>query len=147
MNQSTSRGARRPRQQGFTLMEIMVVIAIIGLLMTLVAPKVMQNLREANVTATKATMKGIIQPALENYKRHHGGKVPDSLQELTQPNSENMGESYLSSEHLIDAWKENYVYTKLNARKFELMSYGADGIEGGENDDADIYLNKEDGGL
>lgn len=140
---SPTRNTRRARaRQGFTLMEIMVVIAIIGLLMTLVAPQVYNRLREANVTATKAKMANIIQPAIEDYKRHHGGKVPDSLQELTQPNKQNLGEPYLTEDQILDAWQEQFVYTKISGRKFELYSYGADGMDGGEADEADIYLNK-----
>lgn len=140
---SNTQNTRAARTQGFTLMEIMVVIAIIGLLMTLVAPQVYNRLREANVTATKAKMANIIQPAIEDYKRHHGGKVPDSLQELTQPSKQNLGEAYLTDEQIMDAWQQPFVYTKTSSRKFELMSYGADGMDGGENDDADIFLNKD----
>ena len=130
--------AHRRRDAGFTLMEIMVVIAIIGLLLTLVGPQIYNRLKEAKVTTAKGQMATVLKPALEDFRRHHN-KFPDSLEELTQPSEKNFGESYLLEGQLMDPFGNPYVYTRISNSKFELMSQGADGLEGGEGEDADIH--------
>ncbi len=131
------RNPPRRRHAGFTLMEIMVVIAIIGLLLTLVGPQVFNRLKEARVTTAKGQMSTIIKPALEDFRRHFN-KYPDSLEELTQPSAKNFNDSYLSQAQLLDPWEYPYHYTRISNSKFELVSFGADMLEGGEGEDADI---------
>jgi general secretion pathway protein G len=132
---------RRPASRaGFTLIEIMVVIAIIGLLATIIAPNVMRHFREAQVTTTKAKMTNVKQ-AIEEY-RMKNSKLPDSLDILLEPDEKNMGNGYLEEqENIQDAWGNTLQYVK-QGNKFDLMSLGADGIEGGENEDADIHSSK-----
>ena len=136
--QKDRRGAR-----GFTLIEIMVVIAIIGLMVTLVAPNVMNKLREATVTTTKTKMTQL-QGFIEDYRRHHS-RVPDSLADLTQPSEKNLGEAYIDDyEKLRDAWENEFLYSKTGSQKYEIRSLGADGVEGGENDDKDLSSSKNE---
>lgn len=130
---------RRPhaRQRGFTLMEIMVVIAIIGLIATFVGPGIMNRMTEAEITGTEVKMK-TLKGVIADYRRHHS-KVPDSLDELTQPNEKNLDQAYVDTmEDIQDTWGNPFIYIRKDSRNYELISYGPDGLEGGEGADADI---------
>jgi general secretion pathway protein G len=135
------------RQAGFTLIEIMVVIAIIGLLVTLVVPNVMDRLTEGKITATKARMT-TVGSIIQTYRRHYS-EVPETLQILLQDSDKNFGNPYIDDPVLlIDAWDNEFFYTRINRSKYEIVSYGADGVEGGEFAEADIssIANKMPGG-
>lgn len=124
--------------RGFTLMELMVVIAILGLLVTLVAPNVWNVFRQGNVRTAQAQIKGF-EGAIGQYRSVHGGKIPDSLDVLVQPDPQNFNESYLSQEAIpLDPWGNPYEYKKLSSSKYEIISRGADGVPGGSDDDEDI---------
>ncbi|MBM3984213.1 MAG: type II secretion system protein GspG [Planctomycetes bacterium] len=128
------------RKAGFTLIEIMVVVAIIGLLLTLVAPRFFGQQREAQVTITKAKMSQLKLP-IESYRRHHS-KLPESLEALLEPAEKNFNDPYVESEdELKDAWGNFFQYEKLSSSKYDIISLGADGVEGGEADDAEIHSN------
>jgi|SoiMethySBSTD1v2_1073268.scaffolds.fasta_scaffold460722_2 general secretion pathway protein G len=135
------RQARPAASAGFTLIEIMVVIAIIGLLATIIAPNVVRHFKEAQVTTTKTKM-ATVKQALDEYRMKHT-KLPDSLEVLLEPDEKAMGNAYLEQENIQDAWGNPFQFTK-QGNKFDIISLGADGIEGGENEDADLHSNKSE---
>jgi general secretion pathway protein G len=126
---------------GFTLIEIMVVIAIIGLLATIIAPNVVNKFKQAQITTTKSKMANVKQ-ALDEYRMKHS-KLPDSLDVLLEPDEKNLGDPYVEQDNLLDAWGQPFQFVK-QGNKFDIISLGADGIEGGENEDADLHSNKSE---
>ena len=127
------------RAAGFTLIEIMVVVAIIGLLATLVAPNVIKYLRSSKVTVTQAKLKGLKQPIQQYYMIH--SRIPESLDELMAEDEMNMKEAYIESrEEILDAWGNEIRFERMSNSKYDLISLGADGVEGGEADDRDLHL-------
>ena len=120
-------------QSGFTLIEIMVVVFIIGLLAALVVPKVVGNTDKARVAKAKADIRAI-EEAAGLYKLDYG-RYPASLDVLTQTGRANP-EGYLSRVP-VDPWGNEYVLAS-DGRQIVVRSLGADGAEGGEGYDADI---------
>jgi general secretion pathway protein G len=128
----------RSVRAGFSLAELMVVIVIIGLLATLVVPNVVAKLGKANRTKAKADIVAL-DKAVEDYVIDNNGRYPDSLEQLVQENEH--GESYLKQTSVPkDPWGQTYLYEppSSGSRKFRVISYGSDGVPGGEGDDADI---------
>lgn len=133
-------------QRGMTLIEIMVVLAIIGTITALVAVNVIDFLEDAKVDTTKIEMKNI-EDALAHYKRKHGSypTTEQGLQALVEkPTSGKIPENYPQNGYLPklpkDGWGEEFRYTSPGSagHDYEILSYGANKEEGGENRDADI---------
>jgi len=134
------------RNRGFTLIEIMVVVVIISVLIGLVAPNIMGRVDEAKVTAAKADIATMSQ-ALDMY-RIDNGHYPSTEQGLVSlvqkpsgsPEPKNWSPSgYMKKKELPkDPWGNDYEYMRYPDGRFELLSYGADGREGGEEYDEDI---------
>lgn len=137
----------RGAHAGFTLIEIMVVVVIIGMLAALVGPRVMGQSDEARVTSTRTQIASIVQ-AVQLYQLQNG--VPPTtnqglqalIEKPTMPpvprNYPNGG--YLNSKTLPkDAWGNDFIYLCPGERgEYDIISYGRDGREGGEGLDADI---------
>lgn len=121
------------RRAGFTLIEIMVVVLIIGLLIGTVGPNVYQALFSSqNKIAAQQIQR--LEDACDTYYMNNF-KFPESLDMLTEPGP--TGETILEVIPL-DPWKNEYEYELTPDRKVLITSYGADGAPGGEGQDTDI---------
>jgi general secretion pathway protein G len=131
------RAMKRRIQQGFTLIELMVVITILGLLASIAAVNVMSFLKKAKVENTKGSMRAIKSGIQTYYLKKN--RIPQSLSELC--GQEGDEDRILEMEEAPkDAWGGDFVYTPRDKRNYDLMSYGADGVEGGTGQDKDITL-------
>jgi general secretion pathway protein G len=135
---------RTSPQAGFTLIEIMVVVFILGLLVTLVAPKIIGRTDQARATKAAADIKGI-EEALHLYKLDmgHYPAGAQGLQSLLAGTGGGGGvgknfnpEGYLDKMP-VDPWGNQYVYVS-DGSSFIVKSLGADGADGGEGKNADI---------
>lgn len=132
----------RKRQQGFTLIELLVVLTILAMLAALVVPRVFHNLEKAKVNTAKAQI-AAFESAIGSY-RLDVGSFPTTdmgLQALrVRPNGvDNWDGPYLPKDIPLDPWGHPYVYRSPSEHgDYEIISYGADGREGGEGLDADI---------
>ena len=135
------------RARGFTLIEILVVVVIIGVLAALVVPNIMGNIDKAQVTKAKSDIRAI-QTALNLY-RLDNFKYPTTEQGLealvrqpADPSIRNWKPGgYLQNQRLTkDPWGNDYqyAYPGTHGSEFDVFSYGADGQEGGEEMNADI---------
>ena len=131
------------RRSGFTLIEIMVVVVILGLLAALVVPRIGPQVAEAQRT-TAATQIRSLEDALEMY-RMHNGFYPSTQQGLealvTAPTTSPVPKRYAEGGYLKkvpdDPWGNPYVY-RCSGSKITIISYGPDGEEGGDGINADI---------
>jgi len=130
-------------QRGFTLIEVLVVIIILGLIASLVVPRITGRLDEAKVEATKIQMRAI-KDALEQYKLDNG-TYPTTEQGLKalveKPNTPPLPSRWRPYLDKLpqDAWSRDFVYLSPGInRPFELRSLGTDGKEDTE-DDLDVW--------
>jgi general secretion pathway protein G len=130
---------RLQRDDGFTLIEILVVMAIIAMLAVMVAPNLF-NQQAGAMRDVARTEISTLEAALDIY-RLDVGEYPDTLDGLMEDDTDRASWNgpYLRRAVPTDPWDNEYVYEG-NGREFTLISYGADGMSGGEEDDADIGL-------
>ena len=130
---------RLQRNDGFTLIEILVVMAIIAMLAVMVAPNLF-NQQAGAMRDVARTEISTLEAALDIY-RLDVGEYPDTLDGLMEDDTDRASWNgpYLRRAVPTDPWDNEYVYEG-NGREFTLISYGADGMSGGEEDDADIGL-------
>ncbi len=134
--------SEKQKIQGFTLIEVMVVIIIVGLLSALVAPKFFGKIDQARVKTTKTQIE-LLGAALDDFRLDNGRyptmeeglnslrKQPDELKNWYGP--------YLPKDVPLDAWGKEYIYKSPGDHgDYDLFSYGKDGQEGGEKDNRDI---------
>jgi general secretion pathway protein G len=143
MNFSNS-SAHRMRQRGFTLIEIMVVIVIIGIMASFVVVNVMPSLSTASKTKAKQDIRAY-ETALNLY-RLDNFKYPSTDQGLkaleqqpTDPSIRNWRQGGYTQVKK-DPWNNDYHYASpgTHGQEYDLWTFGADGQEGGEGDSADI---------
>ncbi len=135
-----SRRSRCP-SGGFTLIELMIVVSIIGLLAAILVPAVNGYLESARQDTTLTAMSQV-KNALNLYKLDNS-KYPPDLKTLGSEKSKKTKEPYFSM-GLKDAWDEEYKYNqKDGGRDFELRSYGADRASGGEEHESDLLATKD----
>lgn len=138
---------RARRNGGFTLIEIMVVIAVLAILAALVAPNIFGHLGTAKDVAARSQME-MIGAALDAY-RLDNGRYPSTAQGLEslraepslEPRPRNWRGPYLRREVPLDPWEYPYSFASpgsANPQSYDLVSYGADGQPGGEGENADV---------
>ena len=130
----------RAKRHSFTLIEIMIVVVIIGMLATLVGPRIIGSLDKARVTSTKVQLVNLKDCVQRFYM--DCSEYPNTLDDLLVKTSNAKWDGpYLDAKNLPkDGWDNDFVYTVPGAdsQPFDIVSYGADKTSGGEGYNADI---------
>jgi general secretion pathway protein G len=140
-NQNSCRaGHRGPRRirRAFTLLEIIVVVTIIAILAGIIAPRLIGRIGQAKTNVAKAECSEIAKQ-VQLYLIDNGKTRPDTEMELSALTS---GPTpYLKSTDLLDPWGREYLLIVPGEHNtdFEVMSLGADGEQGGEGEDTDVW--------
>jgi general secretion pathway protein G len=130
--------------RGYTLLEIMVVVFIVGLLVTIVAPRIMGRTDDARRTKALADLASLGQ-ALNLYRLDNGA-YPTTDQGIAalaeRPTSPPVPKAWRAEGYVdrlpVDPWGNPYVYVLAAPQRYALKSLGADGVEGGDGADGDI---------
>lgn len=137
---------KRTTRKGFTMIELMAMLIIIGLLGMLVVKKVADKIDQARITTTKANLKEIHN--LVNQFKMDTGRFPtedEGLMALIEQPGDVISYpdgGYLETTELpTDGWGNEFIYERFpeSGKEFVIISYGADGEEGGEGKDEDLY--------
>lgn len=127
-------------REGFTMIELMVVIVVLGMLATIVTYNVLQVQEDAEVRATQAQIKAL-ETALMAYRLEFG-HFPSSGEGLAALLNNNKGKNFLQGSTSVpkDAWNREFEYSMPgpDGARYEIKSLGADGSQGGEGVNADI---------
>ncbi|PPC91307.1 MAG: type II secretion system protein GspG [Methylobacter sp.] len=135
----------KKKQQGFTLIEVMIVVVILGILASIIVPKIMGRPDEARATRAQQDIRAVTA-ALDLYRLDNFA-YPTTEQGLealvTKPAGLGEGSHWKEGGYLdklpVDPWGKPYFYLKPGIHgEFDLYSYGADGVEGGTGAGADI---------
>ncbi|MGI9832782.1 type II secretion system major pseudopilin GspG [Vibrio vulnificus] len=128
----------RSRTRGFTLMELLIVIVIMGLLMSLVAPTMFSKVGASKAKTAEAQMQ-MMATALDVY-RLDVGHYPSTLEQLRQDDKLGWDGPYLPKAIPLDPWNRAYIYKAPgeNSAPYSLKTFGSDGVEGGEGEAADV---------
>ena len=142
---------KRNNKKGFTLVEVMAVLIIVGLLATVAVSNFMGKTKQASVITTKANLR-ILHQAVQSFRMDTGRYPSDEegllalVEEPSDAESWAIG-GYLESTDLPqDGWKHDFDYMTDpgNGKPFVVISYGADGEDGGEDYDADLWSTDAD---
>ncbi len=138
-------------KSGFSLLEILIALTLMGIAATFVAGKVFQSLYEGQAKAAKIQMAGLSQ-RLQEFRRHceFYPTTDQTLEALvTKPGGRECKNyqpgGYLDGEVPLDPWENPYQYTS-DGLTFNIISLGADGAEGGDGNNVDIPLKAPKGG-
>lgn len=116
-------------QAGFTLVELMVVVAIIALLATTAGVYLFGALDDADQAKAQAEIKAL-KSAVTGYMLKNNRRLPDSLDQVAP---------FMDPPKVpMDPWGNAYVYQKHDSRKYTILSYGADGTPSGDGINADV---------
>ncbi len=132
----------RDASRGFTLLELLVVVAIIGLLVAYVGPRYVSQIGKSETAAARAQIEALAK-ALDTF-RLDTGHYPSSAQGLAALRVRPAGETkwngpYLQKDVPPDPWGKPYIYRTPGTKgDFDLNSYGRDGAPGGSGENADI---------
>ena len=135
-------GRKRRNESGFSLLELMAVMVILGLISAIVVPNVYKHIRKGK-QQTARTQIAMIDGALEAY-RMDTGDFPSQAQGLevlwSDPGVENWDGPYLKKKVPLDPWNNEYLYNNpsQHGNEIDLFSLGKDHQEGGEKEDQDI---------
>lgn len=137
------RFSQRQLSLGFTLLELLVVLVILGLLVGIVAPNLMKNMGKSEATTARAQVDALGK-ALDQYFLDNG-RYPTTQEGLAAlvirpTNAPQWDGPYLKKAIPLDPWQQPYVYRSpgQQGRELELLSYGADRMPGGDKQNADI---------
>ncbi len=135
------------RQGGFTLLEIIVVVAIIGILAAIIAPRFLGRVDDANRESARIQMRNL-ETALRLYKvdNHIYPTTEQGLEALISvPTTGSVPKNYRTGGYMaqskvpLDPWRNPYIYISPGSHgDFDIISLGADGLEGGDGNNADI---------
>ncbi len=131
--------------RGFTLLEIMVVVVIIGILGALIAPQIFGQVEKARVAKAKQDIR-TIESALEMYRldNFRYPSTDQGLKALVERPTDSSVRNWKPGGYIKDLEKDpwdmdyHYAYPGSHGKEIDLFSYGADGAEGGEGNDTDI---------
>lgn len=129
---------RSKKTRGFTLIELLIVIVILGLLMSLVAPRMFSKVG-SNKTKVAAVQMEMLATSLDTY-RLDIGEYPATLAELRSSTNPKWDGPYLPKDVPLDPWDNPYIYSVPgeNGQPYILKSYGKDGVAGGEDEAQDV---------
>jgi general secretion pathway protein G len=141
----TGRPHNRCRHRGFTLIEVMVVVVILGILAALIVPRIMDRPGEARVVKARQDIR-VIENALKLYRLDNGAypTTDQGLEALiTRPDTPPVPRNWASGGYLdrlpADPWGGEYLYLSPGAQgEIDVFTYGADGRSGGDGAAADI---------
>ena len=131
------------KRQSFTLIEVVIVIVILVTLASIATPMYFKYISDANIGAAKTQIKNLCNAVDGYYAKHKAYPQGEDLKALVEDPGDlekEWGGPYINGSLPKDPWGRDYVYKGPGDenRPYEIISYGADGVEGGEGENADI---------